>query len=84
MTEAEPWTNLNDPEYLNFMRLGWHCTKKGIEAGSVIGLALVTPYTLFKGRGSLSLNKLVMRQTYSVLFGVTVALGMMMGKYYGW
>ena len=46
MTESEPWTNINDSQGLNFARLTWHCFKKGIQLGGVIGCAVVAPFTI--------------------------------------
>ena len=87
MTESEPWTNINDSENLNFARLTWHCFKKGIQVGAVIGCAVVAPFTIMKGMKSgqgILWNQIVQRQLYSFAFGSVLSLGMMMGKYQGW
>ena len=47
MTEEE-WTNINYSESTNFALLTWHCFKKGVQLGSVIGNVIVTPIVLFR------------------------------------
>ena len=72
---------------MNFLRLTWHCAKKGIQVGCVLGTAVVAPLTIYRGfraGKSIDFSRLVLNQTYSILFGTAISLGMMMGKYYGW
>lgn len=67
---------------MNLVRLSWHCAKKGIQVGSVLG-CILAPIVFFKSKKS-SIKTLVRLQTYTMLTGVAISQAMMMSKYNNW
>lgn len=87
MTAERTWTNIDDPESLNFARLAWHCGVKGVQLGAVVGTAVVTPLTIFlaaRNKVPINYGLISRRLVYSMAGGSVFALGMMMAKYVGW
>jgi hypothetical protein len=84
MTE---WTNIHDSKELNFARLTWHCFKKGVQLGSVIGVTIFTPIILVRNRKTATpfcFRKILKFQALGIGLGTLISLGMMLGKYSSW
>lgn len=76
-----------ESESENFMKLTWHCLKKGIQIGSVVGFALVGPIISFRrsrANNPISSLEFAKYQLYSIIFGVSASLIMMTAKYISW
>ena len=83
----EEWKNAHYSKERNLALLSWHCLKKGVQLGSVVGNAVVMPISIFrqyKYKGKISFEKLLSRIKYSMLTGTTFSMLILTGKYQGW
>lgn len=76
-----------DSENKNLGILTWHCFKKGVQLGSVVGFFIVGPFLAFRRLRSNNFLKpleFAKYQIYSIAFGVSTAWLMQLSKYISW
>ena len=87
MGEEKEWTNIHYSESRNFALLFWHCLKKGVQFGSVVGNAAVGPILMlrqYKNAGKINFEQLLTPMKYSMFAGTGFSMLLLAIKYQGW
>lgn len=84
---GEQWTNQDYSATHNFLLLTWHCFKKGVQLGSVIGSTVVPPISYLRNYKTLDkaqiVSNVIKHQLVAMAVGAIFSLSMMLIKFFG-
>lgn len=83
---ASELSNAERSPTTNLMLLSWHCFKKGIQLGAVIGNVSILPIYFYnlKKSAPFDVQKILRHQLHAMAIGTVLSMGLMFGKYSGW
>ena len=84
---ASELSNAERSPTTNLMLLSWHCFKKGVQLGAVLGNVSILPiyyWRVYKSKATFDFSKVLRHQLTAMSLGTLLSMGMLFGKYNGW
>ena len=84
---ASELSNAERSPTTNLMLLSWHCFKKGVQLGAVLGNASILPiyfWKVYKSKATFDFSKVLRHQVTAMTLGTVLSMSLMTAKYSGW